>query len=128
MSENKTKKITSEDLKLYDGLNGHPLYIVFKGKVYDFTSSKLWPQGKHMGMHNQSQDLTEAIKKAPHGEDNVYRFPLIGELAEPTSQIPTAPVAEIKPVAPVAQVSIQTKPAGMERRDFLKLAELQAEQ
>ena len=100
MSEAKIKKISSEDLKQFDGLNGHPLYIVFKGKVYDLTSSKLWPQGKHMGMHNRSRDLTEAIKNAPHGEDNVYRYPLVGELAEPILQVPTAPTVEKKPAAP----------------------------
>ena len=49
MSEAKQKKFTSDELKQFDGLNGHPLYIVFKGKVYDLTSSKLWPEGKHIG-------------------------------------------------------------------------------
>ncbi len=122
MSEAKGKKFASDDLKQFDGQNGHPLYIVFKGKVYDLTSSKLWPQGKHMGMHIQSEDLTEAIKKAPHGEDNVYRYPLIGELAEPVSQVPIAPAVEKKLAAPEAQLTIQPKPAGMERREFLKLA------
>ncbi len=122
MSETKIKKLSDEDLKQFDGLNGHPLYIVFEGKVYDLTSSKLWPQGKHMGMHNQSQDLTEAIKKAPHGDDNVYRFPLVGELTGPILQVPTAPAVEKKLAAPVAQVPIQHKSAGMERREFLKLA------
>ena len=122
MSQTKIKKISPEDLKQSDGLNGHSLYIVFKGKVYDLTSSKLWLQGKHMGMHNLSEDLTEAIKKAPHGEDNVYRFPLIGELAEPILQIPTPPAVEQKVAAPVAQIPIQPKTAGMERREFLKLA------
>jgi arsenite oxidase small subunit len=122
MSETKEKKFASEDLKQFDGLNGHPLYIVFKGKVYDLTSSKLWPQGKHMGMHNRSQDLTEAIKKAPHGEDNVYRFPFVGELAEPILQGPAVLAVEPKLAAPEARVPIQPKPAGMERREFLKLA------
>ena len=122
MSEAKEKKFASDDLKQFDGVNGHPLYIVFKGKVYDLTSSKLWPQGKHMGMHIQSENLTEAIKKAPHGEDNVYRFPLVGELAEPILQVPTSPAVEKKLAAPIAQVPIQPKPAGMERREFLKLA------
>ena len=121
MSEAKGKKFASEDLKQFDGLNGHPLYIVFKGKIYDLTSSKLWPSGKHMGMHNRSDDLAKAIKKAPHGEDNVYRFPLIGELAEPIIQAPAAPTVEEKLVTPQAQ-PVQPKTAGIERREFLKLA------
>jgi len=122
MSGTKEKKFASDDLKQFDGLNGRPLYIVFKGKVYDLTSSKLWLQGKHMGMHNQSQNLTEAIKKAPHGEDNVFRFPLVGELAEPIIQVPATPIVEEKLVAPQAQLPVQPKTAGMERREFLKLA------
>jgi arsenite oxidase small subunit len=121
MSEAKEKKFASDDLKQFDGLNGHPLYIVFKGKVYDLTSSKLWPQGKHMGMHNRIDDLTEAIKKAPHGEDNVYRYPLIGELVETVLQAPAPLTLEKKPTTPEAQLPIQPKPAGIERRDFLKL-------
>ena len=122
MSEAKEKKFSSDDLKQFDGLNGHPLYIVFKGKVYDLTSSKLWPAGKHMGMHSRSDNLTEAIKKAPHGEDNVYRYPLVGELAEAVLQAPAPPTLEKKPTAPQAQLPIQPKPAGMETREFLKLA------
>ena len=120
MSEGKPTKFTAEDVKRFDGLNGQPLYIVFKGKVYDITNSKLWPQGKHMGMHSQNENLTEAIKGAPHGEDNVYRFPLVGELAEPTLQAPEAPV--VKPAGPTAQLPTQPRPGAMERRQFLKLA------
>jgi arsenite oxidase small subunit len=122
MSEDKTKKFTSDDLKRFDGSVGQPLYVVFKGKVYDLTSSKLWPQGKHMGMHTQNENLPEAIKTAPHGEDNVFRFPLVGEFAEPVGLVPTVPAVEAKPAAQVAQLPIRSHPAAMERRDFLKLA------
>ena len=122
MSEAKQKKFTSDELKQFDGLNGHPLYIVFKGKVYDLTSSKLWPEGKHIGMHSRSDNLAEAIKKAPHSEDNVYRYPLVGELGEAILQVPTPPILEKKPITPQAQLPIQPKPAAMERREFLKLA------
>ena len=121
MSEAKEKKFSSEDLKQFDGLNGHPLYIVYKGKVYDLSSSKLWPQGKHMGMHTRTEDLTEAIKKAPHSEDNVYRYPLVGELGEVILQAPAPPILEKKPAIPQAQLPVQPKPSGLDRRGFLKL-------
>ena len=98
------------DLKQFDGLNGHPLYIVFKGKVYDLTSSKLWPQGKHMGMHSLSEDLTEAIKKAPHGEDNVFGSLLSVNLLKVFAGSKSA-IPETKPVAPQAQLPIQTNEA-----------------
>ena len=121
MSEAKMKKFAFEDLKQFDGLNGHPLYIVFKGKVYDLTSSKLWPEGKHMGMHSPGDNLTEDIKKAPHGEDNVYRYPVVGELAEAAMQAPAPPTFEKIPTAPEAQLSTQPTSAGLETREFLKL-------
>lgn len=121
MSEDKIKKFSSNDLKQFDGLNGNSLYIVFKGKVYDLTSSKLWMQGKHMGMHTQSENLTEAIKTAPHGEDNVYRFPLVGELIQTIPVSPATQLSEEKPAEAQAQLPIQPKPEGMERRQFLKL-------
>ena len=122
MSQDKTRKFTSEDLKQFDGLNGHPVYVVFKGKIYDFSGSNLWLEGKHMGMHTQNEDLTESIKDAPHGEDNVFRFPLIGELAEVAPQVPTTPPAEKETVAPQVQAPVQSSPMMMERRTFLKLA------
>ncbi len=96
MSQNNVKKFSSEDLKQFDGSNGKPLYVVFKGKVYDLTTSQLWLEGKHMSMHTRNDDLAEAIKTAPHTEDNVYRFPLVGELAQPVLQTPTPPPAEKK--------------------------------
>lgn len=122
MSQDKARKFTSDDLKQFNGLNGHPLYIVFKGKIYDFSSSKLWLQGTHMGMHTLSDDLTESIKTAPHGEDNVFRFPAVGELAEPAAQAPPPPPLEKETVAPQVQPPVQAGPAMMERRTFLKLA------
>jgi predicted heme/steroid binding protein len=121
MSQGKPRKFTSEELKQFDGINGQPLYIVFKGKVYDLTSSKLWPQGKHMGMHVRSDNLTEAIKSAPHGEDNIYRFPLVGELEEAVLQVPVTPSVEEKVIKPQVQPPIQPSSAEMERRQFLKL-------
>ena len=123
MSQDKPRKFTYEDLKQFNGSNGQPLYIVFKGKVYDFTSSMLWSEGKHIGMHTSTDDLTEAIKKAPHGEDNVFRFPLVGELEEAVLHALTPPPVETKPVEPQVQPAVlQPSATAMERRTFLKLA------
>ncbi len=122
MSQDKNRKLTSEDLKQFDGLNGHPLYVTFKGKIYDFSGSNLWLQGKHMGQHTLNDNLTESIKDAPHGEDNVYRFPLVGEFAETAVQAPAPQIAEEKPVEAQVQMPVQPSQAMMERRTFLKLA------
>jgi len=119
MSDQNLKKFTNDDLKQFDGQSGHPLYIVFKGKIYDLSNSKLWSQGKHMGMHTISEDLAEAVKKAPHGEDNVFRFPLVGELAvitEVSTPLPEQKKLETPPVQP----SVPPR-SEMDRRTFLKL-------
>jgi predicted heme/steroid binding protein len=75
------KTITSEELKQFDGKDGKPAYIAFKGKIYDITQSKLWTDGDHMGMHAAGKDLTEEIDFAPHGEETLGRVKLVGNLS-----------------------------------------------
>jgi predicted heme/steroid binding protein len=74
------RKFTLEDLKQYDGKNGKPAYIVYKGKVYDVTQSGLWRGGEHMGLHEAGKDLTEEIELAPHREEVLERAKLVGTL------------------------------------------------
>jgi predicted heme/steroid binding protein len=123
MSETKDQrgnigKINSAEIEEFDGVDGRPLYVVFKGKVYDLSTSKLWLQGKHMGIHTRSQNLSEAIKSAPHGDENIHRFPVIGDFHDPPSMAQAA--------IPEEKASLQ-KPSpsqqqSMNRRGFLKLA------
>lgn len=120
MSEAKPRKFTSTEIKQFNGLNGQPIYIVYKGKIYDVSTSRLWTDGKHMGQHTRDQNLTEALRAAPHGEDNILRFPFVGELDEPALQVPAALSLEPKPVVPQPKPAVQ--PQGLDRRGFLKLA------
>lgn len=122
MSQDKTRKFTSEELKQFNGSNGQPLYVVYKGKIYDFSGSQLWLGGKHMGTHTLDEDLAESIKDAPHGEDNVFRFPQIGELAQAAPSTLAPPPIEKKASEPHIQQPVQPSGALMERRTFLKLA------
>ena len=71
---------TAEDLKKYNGQNGMPVYVVFKGKVYDVSGSSLWEGGEHQGMHNAGADLSKDIMDAPHETDVLERFPVVGQL------------------------------------------------
>lgn len=76
------KHFTKKELEKYDGTEGKPAYIAFKGKIYDVSASYLWANGKHQNRHNAGDDLTGNIFNAPHNEDVLTRYPLIGELAE----------------------------------------------
>lgn len=76
------KKFTLEELAKYDGRDGRPAYIAFKGKVYDVSDSAFWMGGDHLGSHQAGKDLTEEIDLAPHGPENVDKVKLVGVLAQ----------------------------------------------
>lgn len=74
------KKFTLEELAKFDGKEGHPVYVAYKGKVYDVSESWLWDDGDHQGLHEAGKDLTEDMEDAPHEDDNLSEFPVVGEL------------------------------------------------
>lgn len=78
--EGAERKFTIEELKQYDGRDGRPAYIAYKGKVYDVTDSFLWIDGDHQGQHAAGKDLTEDMALAPHGEETLERVKLVGVL------------------------------------------------
>jgi predicted heme/steroid binding protein len=72
---------TSEELSRYNGLHGMPVYVACCGRVYDFSSSFLWRGGAHQVLHYAGSDLTAALSQAPHGEELLARYPIVGVLA-----------------------------------------------
>jgi len=74
------KEFIKEELAQYNGRNGNPVYIVYKGKVYDVSASFLWKGGTHQVLHSAGVDLTEALEQAPHGEEVLEKFPIVGVL------------------------------------------------
>lgn len=74
------KEFTQEELAQYNGKNGRPACIAYKGKVYDVSSSFLWKDNKHQVLHNAGTDLSAAMEQAPHGDDVLDRFPVVGVL------------------------------------------------
>ncbi|MBS7616970.1 cytochrome B5 [Candidatus Bathyarchaeota archaeon] len=74
------KEFTEKELAEYNGKNGKPAYIAYKGKVFDVSSSFLWKNGKHQVLHEAGADLTAALQQAPHGEDVFKKFPIVGIL------------------------------------------------
>jgi predicted heme/steroid binding protein len=73
---------TREELKKYDGSKG-TAYVAYAGKVYDVSKSYQWKKGIHQVRHYAGRDLTDALKQAPHHPDLLFKFPVVGELAEP---------------------------------------------
>jgi predicted heme/steroid binding protein len=76
------KKINLQELAKYDGRNGNPAYVGYKGKVYDVTYSSFWLGGDHLGAHQAGKDLTAELDLAPHGPENLDRVTLVGELTQ----------------------------------------------
>ena len=74
------KEFTEEELAQYNGRNGNPVYVVYKGKVYDVSASFLWKDGIHQVLHRAGVDLTDALEQAPHGGDVLEKFPVVGVL------------------------------------------------
>jgi len=75
------RKFTREELKEYDGAGG-VAYVAYGGKVYDVSHSFHWKRGIHQVMHYAGEDLTEALKEAPHEIDMLEKFPIVGELLD----------------------------------------------
>jgi arsenite oxidase small subunit len=123
MPENKDNQLrifTQKELEEFDGKEGRPFYVVFKGKVYDLSKSQLWIQGTHMGVHTRNENLAETIKGAPHNEEMLERFPVIGRYGEqPMPAPPLATTKEKELVKATAEQPVQ--PLAISRRDFLKL-------
>jgi predicted heme/steroid binding protein len=77
-----SKELTQEQLSDFDGNEGRPAYISYKGIIYDITNSRLWKNGRHMMKHHAGTDLTETLKQAPHGDDKVLAMPQVGMCVE----------------------------------------------
>lgn len=71
---------TIDSLCQFDGKDGRPAYVAYKGFIYDMTGSRLWKNGSHMMKHAAGNDLTDILRTAPHGDDKVLAMPLAGKL------------------------------------------------
>jgi predicted heme/steroid binding protein len=74
------KQFTVEELAKFNGKDGRPAYIAFKGQVYDMSNSEQWEDGAHYAMHMAGTDLTEELEGAPHGEEVLESFMRVGKL------------------------------------------------
>lgn len=81
------KEFDAAELAKCNGENGNPVYVVYKGKVYDITGSKLWRNGMHMKRHHAGRDLTVDIQGAPHEPDVLERYPQVGTLKKEVAEV-----------------------------------------
>jgi predicted heme/steroid binding protein/uncharacterized membrane protein len=86
----KNNACTLEGLSSFDGKDGRPAYVAYKGILYDVTGSRFWRSGSHMMKHAAGNDLTDILKTAPHGEDKILALPRVGTLLA-TSEKPEQP-------------------------------------
>jgi predicted heme/steroid binding protein len=78
------KAFSKEELAKNNGENGAPVFIAYRGEVYDVTGSPLWGNGAHQGMHEAGKDLADDLESmAPHGTEVLGRYPKIGILRSP---------------------------------------------
>ena len=78
--EGAERKFTLQELEQYNGKDGRPAYIAYKGKVYDVTENYVWIGGDHQGQHEAGKDLTDEMAMAPHGEETLDRVKQVGVL------------------------------------------------
>jgi predicted heme/steroid binding protein len=88
-----SNEITLEQLGEFDGKEGRPAYIGYKGIVYDVSNNQFWKHGSHMTKHQAGRDLTAALASATHGEDKIFAMKQVGIIRLSESK-PTLPFHE----------------------------------
>ena len=76
------RTLTLSELAQYNGKNGAPAFVAYKGRVYDVSKSYHWRGGRHWASHQAGADLTLQMADAPHSAAMLERFPVIGVLVE----------------------------------------------
>ena len=71
-------KLTKKELKIKNGKNGKIL-IAYRNKIYDVSKSEMFKFSLHFN-HEAGNDLTEFLSEAPHGEEVLKKFPVVGQL------------------------------------------------
>jgi predicted heme/steroid binding protein len=71
---------TNSELSLRNGIHLPDIWVAYKGKIYDVTSSKLFAGGKHY-RHSAGMDLTREMEDAPHIDEVFDKFKQVGILA-----------------------------------------------
>jgi predicted heme/steroid binding protein len=76
------RTFTRDELAKFDGKEGRLAYIAMAGTVYDVTGSLMWEEGEHEDEHSAGADFTDDMDFAPHNEDVLAPFPVVGALKD----------------------------------------------
>lgn len=104
-----------DDLKIYElselnqknGVISAQIWVGYKGLIYDVTTSDLFAGGKHYA-HVAGTDLTDFMPDAPHTEQVMSRFPVVGKLN--SAQSDAKPIVQSAQAITVAQ-PVAVRPA-----------------
>jgi len=75
------RTFTAGELAEFDGRDGKPAYVAYRGLVYGVTSGPTWVDGTHLG-HAAGEDLTDDMEAAPHGVEVMEEMPVVGEFTD----------------------------------------------
>jgi predicted heme/steroid binding protein/uncharacterized membrane protein len=84
------EEFDSTSLSGFNGKDGKSVYIVYQGRVFDVSQSRLWKTGIHMKRHQAGTDLTADIEAAPHGLEVLDRYPQVGVVKK--EEVPERPM------------------------------------
>ncbi len=83
---NQETTYTIDELAQRDGRTLPNIWVGYKGLIYDVTSSELFKDGKHY-FHDAGKDLTLEMQDAPHMDDVMNRFQVVGRLLQRSSNV-----------------------------------------
>ena len=71
----------ADRLAEFSGKDGKKCYVAIDTTVYDIEQGRLWKDGQHVTSGGQAmcgKDLTEVIKRSPHGRSKLEGLPKVG--------------------------------------------------
>lgn len=113
--------ITPQELAARHGRDGQACWVGYRGWVYDVSSSELFENGKHYWL-TAGQDLTAHMDEAPHLDDVLEPFPIVGRLTEAAATrdpAPSPPGEDAPSPAPAPKPAEPVQEAILERREPL---------
>jgi len=75
-------QMTIDELAQFNGKDGSKAFVAIDGNVYDVTGNRKWLDGNHEKGMSAGRDLSEFISGAPHGNDILKQFTIVGKIVD----------------------------------------------